>query len=222
MLMGEQTGTTGHSWSSISAIIAHWRSYRHIHRIALVIFVLLTIFVLERYRTALASTFQTSSETRDPIAVPGGNSAAQQENHYEPYPEATNQGGGGKHEEETQLTPEQLLELSQTNAGNSTLGFHAIKYINMKARYDREDAMALQAYMSGLDIEDYPAVEADMIDPVGMPPTHRPGKLKTGEKGCWRAHANVCFSSLLFCYLFFPFPVPFPSSHYDGPRPAWT
>ena len=53
--------------------------------------------------------------------------------------------------------------------------------------------MALQAYMSGLEIEDYPAVEADMIDPVGMPPTHRPGKLKTGEKGCWRAHANVSF-----------------------------
>ncbi|KAJ4362690.1 hypothetical protein N0V85_009352 [Neurospora sp. IMI 360204] len=188
MLLGEQTGTTGHSSSSfISATIAHWRSYRHIHRIALVIFVLLTIFVLERYRTALASTSQTSSETRDPIAVPGGNSAPQ-ENHYSYYPEA---GTAPNHEETKQLTPEQLLELSQKKAGNSTLGFHAIKYINMKARYEREDAMALQAYMSGLDIEDYPAVEADMIDPVGMPPTHRPGKLTTGEKGCWRAHANV-------------------------------
>ncbi|KAK3498890.1 uncharacterized protein B0T23DRAFT_3622 [Neurospora hispaniola] len=196
MLLGEQTGTAGHFStisSSFSALVAHWRSYRHIHRIALVIFVLLTIFVLERYRSALASTFQTST---DPIAVPGGNSAAQDNNHYEPYPEA-NQGGGGKHGSEEskskyqQMTPEQLLELSQKNAGNSTLGFHAIKYINMKARYDREDAMALQAYMSGLDIEDAPAVEADMIDPVGMPPTHRPGRLRVGEKGCWRAHANI-------------------------------
>ncbi|KAK3954795.1 hypothetical protein QBC32DRAFT_74887 [Pseudoneurospora amorphoporcata] len=186
MLLGEQTGSlTGNSSSSfISATITHWRSYRHIHRIALVIFVLLTIFVLERYRSALASTFvSTNSETKaDPIVVPGGNSSPQGQ-HYESYPEAG--------EEPKQLTEEQLLELSQKNAGNSTLGFYAIKYINMKARYDREDAMALQAYISGLEIEDYPAVETDMIDPVGMPPTHRPGTLKTGEKGCWRAHANI-------------------------------
>jgi hypothetical protein len=85
-------------------------------------------------------------------------------------------------------------EESMAQAGNSTLGFHAIYYINMKARYDREDAMALQSYISGVDLTDYPAVEADMIDPVGMPPTHRPMMLKVGEKGCWRAHANVRLS----------------------------
>ncbi|KAK3898862.1 hypothetical protein C8A05DRAFT_18616 [Staphylotrichum tortipilum] len=84
-----------------------------------------------------------------------------------------------------------LRESSMEHASNSTLGFHAIYYINMKARYDRSDAAFLQAYISGLDIHDYPAVEADMIDPVGMPPTHRPSVLKIGEKGCWHAHSNI-------------------------------
>ncbi|KAH7632533.1 hypothetical protein B0T09DRAFT_75735 [Sordaria sp. MPI-SDFR-AT-0083] len=198
MLLGDPTGGSPSSSSPsfwMSAIVAHWRSYCHTHRIFLVVFVLLTIFVLERYRSALASTFVTSS---DPVVVVPGSSSSppspvQEGQHYEPYPEA-GAGTAPANEEPPkpkQLTPEELLDLSQQNAGNATLGFHSIKYINMKARYDREDAMALQAYLSGLKIDDYPAVEADMIDPVGMPPTHRPGKLKNGEKGCWRAHANI-------------------------------
>lgn len=95
---------------------------------------------------------------------------------------------GPVEEHDDELT---LREASIEHASNSTLGFHGIYYINMKARYDRSDAAFLQAYISGLDMHDYPAVEADMIDPVGMPPTHKPMKLKVGEKGCWRAHSNI-------------------------------
>jgi hypothetical protein len=151
--------------ASSNTIFSQWLSYRHAPRVFLVVFVLLTIFVLDRYRAALAGTFGMAE--RPPVVVVE------------------------VEEEQERPSPERLQALSMDQAGNSTLGFHAIYYVNMKARYDREDAMALQAYISGLDIKDYPAVEADMIDPVGMPPTHRPGKLKTGEKGCWRAHANV-------------------------------
>ncbi|KAH8898611.1 hypothetical protein GQ53DRAFT_777271 [Thozetella sp. PMI_491] len=76
-------------------------------------------------------------------------------------------------------------------AGNETLGFHKIWFLNLKKRYDRTDAVALQSYMSGIDVEDFPGVEKEMISPAGMPPTDRPGSLKVSELGCYRAHANV-------------------------------
>jgi hypothetical protein len=77
------------------------------------------------------------------------------------------------------------------SAGNSTLGFDAIYFINMDTRYDRLDAASLQAYLSGIDITLSPGVSPDMMHDVGMPPTHEPGLLGGGQKGCWRAHANV-------------------------------
>ncbi|EFZ03843.1 glycosyl transferase family 25 protein [Metarhizium robertsii] len=82
----------------------------------------------------------------------------------------------------------ELGEVAQ-KAGNSTLGFGSIYFINMKKRYDRLDAVSLQAYLSGVDVMPYSAVEPEMINDVGMPPTRV--SLKEGEKGCWRAHANI-------------------------------
>lgn len=80
-------------------------------------------------------------------------------------------------------------------AGNRTLGFSSIYFINLAHRYDRLDAASLQAYLSGVDLVELSAVEPNQIKDVGMPPTHRQG-LKIGEKGCWRAHANVsCIKS---------------------------
>ncbi|KAK2594585.1 hypothetical protein QQS21_007715 [Conoideocrella luteorostrata] len=76
-------------------------------------------------------------------------------------------------------------------AGNSTLGFSSIQFINLRNRFDRLDAATLQAYLSGLDIIEVPGVDAKDIHDVGMPPTHRIGVLRDGEKGCWRAHANI-------------------------------
>ncbi|KAK3382390.1 hypothetical protein B0T24DRAFT_686377 [Lasiosphaeria ovina] len=76
-------------------------------------------------------------------------------------------------------------------AGNSTLGFSSIKCINLPHRYDRADAATLQAYLAGIDLEAYPAVRPDQIVDVRMPPSSNPRALKRGEKGCWRAHANI-------------------------------
>ncbi|KHN94097.1 LPS glycosyltransferase [Metarhizium album ARSEF 1941] len=76
-------------------------------------------------------------------------------------------------------------------AGNSTLGFGTIFFINMPTRYDRLDAASLQAYLSGIDITVAAGVSPDMVNDVGMPPTHAPSALSHGQKGCWRAHANI-------------------------------
>ncbi|KJZ77595.1 hypothetical protein HIM_02772 [Hirsutella minnesotensis 3608] len=81
--------------------------------------------------------------------------------------------------------------LSAEAAGNRTLGFDSIHFINIKSRHDRLDAMSLQAYLSGLDITESAGVESSDIRDVGMPPTHLPGYVRPKEKGCFRAHANI-------------------------------
>ncbi|KAK7179483.1 hypothetical protein PSPO01_14495 [Paraphaeosphaeria sporulosa] len=81
--------------------------------------------------------------------------------------------------------------LTRSAAGNRTLGFHSIKFINIPTRFDRLDAVRLQAYLSGLDVTEQPAVLPSELNPVGMPPSSNPQDLKPGEKGCWRAHANI-------------------------------
>jgi hypothetical protein len=75
-------------------------------------------------------------------------------------------------------------------AENRTLGFSSIKFINMPTRYDRLDSMTIQSYLAGIDFDIVPAVPVEQIKEVGMPPSSRP-VLSPGEKGCWRAHANV-------------------------------
>ncbi|KAM4056552.1 Glycosyl transferase, family 25 [Hirsutella rhossiliensis] len=76
-------------------------------------------------------------------------------------------------------------------AGNSTLGFSSIQFINIRSRYDRLDAVSLQIHLSGLDITESLGVKAADIQDIGMPPTHMPGYVREKEKGCFRAHANI-------------------------------
>ncbi|KAK2591295.1 hypothetical protein QQS21_011013 [Conoideocrella luteorostrata] len=78
-----------------------------------------------------------------------------------------------------------------TAAGNSTLGFSSIQFINLKNRFDRVDAVTLQGYLTGLDIIEVPGVESDQIHEMGMPPNHRPVDILLKEKACFRAHANI-------------------------------
>ena len=82
--------------------------------------------------------------------------------------------------------------LSIEAAGNSTLGFSSIYFVNLRDRFDRLDAISLQAYLSGVEVVEHAAVEPEQIKDAGMPPTHRP-VLRIPEKGCWRAHANVSY-----------------------------
>lgn len=75
-------------------------------------------------------------------------------------------------------------------AGNATFGFSKVYFINLPNRYDRMDAGVLQGYLSGVDLELFPAVNGKTIEDTGMPPTST-DTLTGVEKGCWRAHANV-------------------------------
>jgi hypothetical protein len=84
-----------------------------------------------------------------------------------------------------------LDSTSIKDAGNSTLGFSSIFYVNMKTRYDRLDAISIQSFLSGVTITQYPAVEKETIHDKGLPPSKSPGYLNKGQIGCWRAHANV-------------------------------
>jgi hypothetical protein len=93
------------------------------------------------------------------------------------------------------LRPDALVAAASiAAAGNATLGFHKILWINVRRRWDKGDARSLQTYVSGLNIETVAAVEgkADIDDAgrVGLPPVN--GRtLNGGEIACYRSHANV-------------------------------
>lgn len=76
-------------------------------------------------------------------------------------------------------------------ASNRTLGLDSLVFLNLPHRHDRYDAMAIQAHISDIKITRFAAVDAKELRDVGMPPTEKPTRLNLGEKGCWRAHANV-------------------------------
>ncbi|KXH60204.1 hypothetical protein CSAL01_07709 [Colletotrichum salicis] len=80
---------------------------------------------------------------------------------------------------------------------NSTFGFPKIFFIHISTRFDLLDAATIQAFLSGVQFEVFPAVEASMIKDKGMPPTHDKERLRGAEKGCWRAHANELPSALI-------------------------
>ncbi|KAK9443012.1 uncharacterized protein G6M90_00g090450 [Metarhizium brunneum] len=93
--------------------------------------------------------------------------------------------------EEQRRPSGQFAGASRRDAGNGTLGFSGIYFINMKKRYDRLDALALQCFLSGVEVKEVPAVEPDMMSDAGMPPSKSPSSVKVGERGAWRAHANI-------------------------------
>lgn len=77
-------------------------------------------------------------------------------------------------------------------ASNGTVGVDSIIFLNLPHRHDRFDAMAIQAHLSKLKISRFPAVDPSTLTSQGMPPMENDqANLKEGEKGCFRAHANV-------------------------------
>jgi hypothetical protein len=81
-----------------------------------------------------------------------------------------------------------------TSAGNATLGFEKILYINLDHRYDLEDAMELQAWVSNITLARFPGVLDSTLQDKGLPPSSSLAKggtrYKPGE-ACFRAHANA-------------------------------
>ncbi|KAK1986195.1 family 25 glycosyltransferase [Colletotrichum cereale] len=84
-------------------------------------------------------------------------------------------------------------------SANRTLGFGSIEMINLPIRQDKADAAAVQAFLSGIDINIVEGVNGSRLGEVGMPPSSIPDTepgLSGGEKGCWRSHANAWRSML--------------------------
>lgn len=79
------------------------------------------------------------------------------------------------------------------SAGNATLGFQEIQYINLRGNFDREDALRMQSVAAGIKTNRFSdAVSVDDIldNGKGLPPTSDK-ELKTGEKACMRSHAEL-------------------------------
>ncbi|KAL8342495.1 hypothetical protein RB598_004067 [Gaeumannomyces tritici] len=79
------------------------------------------------------------------------------------------------------------------SASNRTLGIESIQFINMDYRYVRLDALAIQCYMSDIEVKPILGFPKDKAgsEVVGFPPTSNPSRLGPPEVATWRAHANV-------------------------------
>lgn len=79
------------------------------------------------------------------------------------------------------------------SAGNATLGFHKIVYINLDHRHDLDDVMTLQSTISNITLERFSAIDSTTLRDVGLPPTSlKPGEeLKKTQQACFRSHATL-------------------------------
>lgn len=82
-------------------------------------------------------------------------------------------------------------------AGNETLGFHKIAYINLPLRFDYDDAMRITSTVSNVTVEKSNAVDGSALaSGKGLPPSSFGGDpaheaLRPGELACFRSHANL-------------------------------
>lgn len=75
---------------------------------------------------------------------------------------------------------------------NATLGFADMAYLNLRDRYDFDDAIALQASIAELRLRKFEAVEMGTMNLKGLPPSSTPdGGPSTGGRACYRSHANM-------------------------------
>lgn len=93
------------------------------------------------------------------------------------------------------LEGEVQLEKNDTysSAGNATLGFQSIQYINLPGMFDKEDAIIMQSVASGIDMTRFNAVGVENLrsNGKGLPPRSSDNELKEGEKACYRTHMSV-------------------------------
>lgn len=92
-------------------------------------------------------------------------------------------GGGGVN----------LNEDVYSSAGNATLGFQSIRYINLPKMFDKADALRMQSAAAGLNTVQFDAVGIDSIQEngKGLPPSSADKELKPAEKACLRSHVEL-------------------------------
>lgn len=76
---------------------------------------------------------------------------------------------------------------------NSTLGFDKVLYMNLKTRWDLDDAIILQSAVSDIELEKYNAVPTDDLSKLAMPLSDGPDKLfdSKGVMSCYATHAEL-------------------------------
>ncbi|KAK9235097.1 hypothetical protein V1525DRAFT_434994 [Lipomyces kononenkoae] len=95
---------------------------------------------------------------------------------------------------EVNHTVDLLSENHQTalakHARNASLGFGEIVYISMPGRTDRQDAMNMLAWFSGITLKLMPGVDGTVVPPKAIPDS-APKDIPASVLGCFRAHANA-------------------------------
>lgn len=121
----------------------------------------------------------SASSYRSDIYDPVRNAAAKIKDHVKDRVSNTKHNGGEG--------------LGYDAATNRTLGIESIQFINMDYRYDRLDALAIQCYLSDIEVQPILGFPKDKAgsEVVGFPPTSNPSRLGPPEVATWRAHANV-------------------------------
>ncbi|KAK9349728.1 hypothetical protein V1523DRAFT_356542 [Lipomyces doorenjongii] len=76
------------------------------------------------------------------------------------------------------------------HAHNASLGFSEIVYISMPGRTDRQDAMNVLAWFSGITLRLVPGVDGTVMPPKAIPDS-APKDIPPSVLGCFRAHANA-------------------------------
>ena len=69
-----------------------------------------------------------------------------------------------------------------TSAGNATLGFQKMVYINLAHRYDYDDAMTLQSLVSNITLIRQPGVNSADLRDAGLPPASEGEIFYVGEE----------------------------------------
>ena len=77
-----------------------------------------------------------------------------------------------------------------TSAGNATLGFQKLVYINLAHRHDYDDAMTLQSLVSNITLSRQSGVNAADLKDAGLPPSST-DSMRKSHQACFRAHANL-------------------------------
>lgn len=96
---------------------------------------------------------------------------------------------GGRLNDDVQLQTDDIY----SSAGNATLGFQSIQYINLAGMFDKQDAITMQSVVSGIEMTRFDAVGEDNLRPngKGLPPRSSDSRLLEGEKACFRSHMAV-------------------------------
>jgi hypothetical protein len=96
------------------------------------------------------------------------------------------------------LKPPPRLQLEDYDDGspqvaNATLDFGKIFVLNLEAREDRHDEMALIAAATGLEFTYVPGVNSKTLETQAMPDTYGTKSviLEPGHLACYRGHANI-------------------------------